>query len=268
MKRFNILILSLLAVFSFASCEKVIDIKLDNAEPRLVVTGRISDESGPYTVKLSQTINYDQPNNFPNISGATVTVKDDNGADETLIETAPGEYSTNSIQGTPGRTYSLAINYEGKDYNAAVKMAAPINIDSVNIEAIILPGGDEAPLLTTYFQDPAGVRNYYYLNYLINGEDSGDFSFLSDELRDGDEIVVGTISEDYATVDVGDTITVQLQCIDASMYNYYLTLEALSDGGGSGIGSTTPDNPTSNITGGALGYFKVYAQMEMDYIIQ
>lgn len=268
MKRINIILLSVLTVFSFASCEKVIDINLDNAEPVLIASGYISDEPGPYIINLSQTINYDQPNTFPEISGAIVTLKDDNGANETLTETAPGEYSTTTIMGTPGRTYSLNINYDGEDYNASVKMAEPIIIDSVRIEAISLPNGEEAPLLTTYFQDPPGEKNYYYLNYLINGEDSGDFSFLSDDLRDGDEITVGTISDDYEDVKIGDTITVQLQCIDASMYEFYTTREALETAGNGGPGASSPNNPIPNITGKVLGYFKVYSQTEKDFIIQ
>ena len=52
------------------------------------------------------------------------------------------------------------------------------------------------------------------------------------------------------------------------MYEYYRTLEALDNGGGGGLGSSTPDNPTSNITNNALGYFKVFSQTEKDFIVQ
>jgi hypothetical protein len=268
MKNLNLFLLAALTIFSFASCEKVIELDLKNTEPRLVVSGSVSDQTGPYAFNITETIDYNQPNDFPLISGATITLSDNNGTSETLTEQSPGLYWANTITGVAGRTYSMKINYENKEYNSTITMAQPISIDSVNIEAFTTFSGEELPLLTTYFQDPPNEKNYYYLNYQINGEDSGDFSFLSDDLRDGEEIVVGTISEDYEGVAIGDTITVQLQSIDASMYEYYRTREALENGGGSGLGSSTPDNPVSNITGGALGYFKVYSQTEKDYIIQ
>jgi hypothetical protein len=265
MKNCNIILLAVLSIFSFASCEKVIDIKLDDAEPRLVISGAISDVDSIPIIKITETISYNQPNNFPEIQDATVIVRDDLGTIDTFVARSTAGYRGVTL-GAPGRTYSLSILYDAQEYNATVKMPQPVNIDSVTIEAINTPGG-EFPLLSTYFQDPPGEKNYYYLNYLINGEDSGDFSFLSDDLRDGEEIVVGTISDDYEGVGPGDTITVQLQSIDASMYEYYRTREALEDGGGSGLGSSTPDNPTSNITNRALGYFNVYSQTEKDFIL-
>jgi len=267
MKKSKLITLSILSILSFASCEKVIDLKLDNTDPRLVISGAISDADSIPIIKITQTIDYNEPNNFPGIQDATVVVRDNfSGADTFQARSRQGYRGV--TLGVPGRTYSLAVFHDGKEYNSSVKMPIPIIIDSVNIKAITGFGGEELPLLTTYFQDPKGEKNYYYLNYLINGEDSGDFSFLSDDLRDGEEIQVGTISDDYEGVEIGDTITVQLQCIDASMYEYYRTLEALESGGGGGLGSTTPDNPVSNITGGALGYFKVFSQTEKDFIIQ
>ncbi len=265
MKNFNILLLAVITIFSFASCEKVIELELKNTEPRLVFDGKLSDQAGPIVFNITQTIDYDQPNNFPQISGAVITLNGNNNS-EVLSEQSPGVYWATAIQGIPGETYSVNINYEGKDYNSSIKMPLPIAIDSVTLDSIVTFRGP-LPLLTTSFQDPAGEKNYYYLNYLINGENSGDYSLLNDDLRDGEEIVVGTISTDYEDVGLGDTITVQLQCIDVTMYNYYRTLEALNDAGGGGLGSTTPDNPTSNITGGGLGYFKVYSQTEQDFII-
>lgn len=266
MKKFNLFLVAVTILFSFASCEKVIELDLDNTEPRLVISGSISDVDSIPIINITQTIDYDQPNNFPEIQNAMVIVQDDLGGMDTFQARSRNGYRGTTL-GVPGRTYNLSVLHDGISYNSSVKMPLPITIDSITIEAFNTPGGD-LPLLTTYFQDPPGEKNYYYLNYLINGKPSGDFSFLSDQLRDGDEITVGTISDDYEDVKIGDTITVQLQCIDASMYDYYRTLEALEDAGGGGLGSSTPDNPTPNITGGALGYFKVFSQTEKDFIIQ
>ena len=47
----------------------------------------------------------------------------------------------------------------------------------------------------------------------------------------------------------GDSIKVWLECIDHGVFEYFRT--ANRDGGH----STSPANPVSNITNGALGYF-------------
>ncbi len=263
-KIFNTLIISAL-IITFTSCEKVIDLPLDNAEPVLVVSANISDQSGPYSVTLSKTIDYDQPNIFPTVSGAIVTIKDNNGADEILTETTPGTYSTSTLQGTPGNTYELTINEDGKTYTSSAMMPNPINIDTVYI-GVFSAFGEPVPILNINFYDTPNEKNYYYLNYLINGEESGDYSLLSDQLRDGELIETGTISDAYEGVGLGDTITVQLQSIDFGMYEYLRTREELDSGGG--FGASTPQNPTSNITGGCLGYFKVYSQTTRDLILQ
>ena len=56
---------------------------------------------------------------------------------------------------------------------------------------------------------------------------------------------------------VGDTITVEMNCIDDKIYTYFSALLQLSGGGGPG-GGITPTNPPSNISNGALGYFSAH----------
>lgn len=266
MKNIKIIIAIAFTIFAFSSCQKVIDLDVKNAPPRFVAYGGVSDQGGPYSITLSKTINYDEPNVFPTVSGATVTIKDNFGNSETLIENVPGVYSTNALIGTVGRTYQLDITESGNTYSSSAKMASPVAIDSVYLGTFSTPGG-LIPALTTTFQDPPGENNYYYINYLINGVELRSYDLISDDLIDGQKIEIFTVG-DYDDIDLGDTITVQLQSIDASMFDYYLALQALDESGGGGLGSSVPNNPTSNITGDVLGYFKVYSQTERDYIIQ
>ena len=57
-----------------------------------------------------------------------------------------------------------------------------------------------------------------------------------------------------------DEVIVELLGIDENVYDYFNTLATiLGDGQGPSSGSTTPSNPNSNISNGALGYFAAYS---------
>ena len=102
------LILSLSTIM-FVACEKVIDIDLNDVEPKIVVEANIDDIEGPYQVKLTKTVNYNQSNMFPTVSDAVVTLSDSEGNTEVLVESVPGIYVSTLIEGVPGRTYTLDI---------------------------------------------------------------------------------------------------------------------------------------------------------------
>jgi len=53
-------------------------------------------------------------------------------------------------------------------------------------------------------------------------------------------------------IKTGDTVRIDMICIDSSVYQYWYGLSSEASGGD---GSASPTNPTSNITGGCLGYF-------------
>jgi hypothetical protein len=114
-------LLILLAVAPlFPACKKVIDVDLNSAAPHIVIEGTMSDQPGPYFVKLSKTVNFSDANTFPTVSGALVKITDNIGTTEILTETNPGTYSTSSaLIGIVGRTYTLTVNSEGKEYSAS-----------------------------------------------------------------------------------------------------------------------------------------------------
>src|SRR5580698_1411472 len=100
-------------------CQKVINIDLNSASPAIVIVGNINDQPGPYTVTLSQTVNFSQPNTFPAVSGAFISIADNTGFIDTLFETSvPGTYNTKKIMGMPGRTYTLKVIAGGQTYTS------------------------------------------------------------------------------------------------------------------------------------------------------
>src|ERR1035437_694632 len=105
-------------LFTFFSCQKVININLNSASPQIVVQGNISNQAEAYSVQLAQTVNFSDPNSFPPVSGAKVLLNDNAGNSDTLKENPAGIYTGSKLSGTPNRSYMLLINANGKNYTS------------------------------------------------------------------------------------------------------------------------------------------------------
>jgi len=79
-------------------------------EDILVVDGHISNQPGPYTIKLSTTSNVQYPKYHP-LTHCQVIIEDDQGTSEELFETAPGVYITDEygLKGESGSSYRIRI---------------------------------------------------------------------------------------------------------------------------------------------------------------
>jgi hypothetical protein len=246
----KISILFIASVIAFSSCTKVIDLKLNSQNPQIVVEGNITNEAGPYTVKLTKTIDFSQPNVFPTVNDAIVKISDGT-ITETLIETSPGIYQTSMLVGTPGKTYSLNIQADGKTITSQATMPAIVPLDSiVFIEDQFVVGGNEPEFLVVpRYLDPITPGNNYRFVLTINDTLDKTFVAYNDDLTNGLQSQRPYFSQD-AIMNLGDTVQMEMQCIDVPMYNYYLGINSNSQ--------TTPANPTNNLTGDALGYFSVH----------
>ncbi|MCD4691932.1 MAG: DUF4249 family protein, partial [Calditrichales bacterium] len=138
----SLIFISFLVVL-FSSCEDVVEIDLNTADPQIVIDAVVTDQPGPYIVKISKTGDFYQPSVFPVVSGALVEISDNAGHSEILEETDPGIYRTDSLQGTPGRNYTLKVIAEGKEYAAASSMPNAIQSDSLS--DVYQPGGSFGP---------------------------------------------------------------------------------------------------------------------------
>jgi hypothetical protein len=242
-----------------ASCTKEIEVDLNASSRLLVIEGNVTDAPGPYTIKLSKTVNFSSPNTYPPVSGATVTISDNTGVTELLTETSPGLYQTHSITGVQGNTYTLRVVAEGKQYNAVSTMPYKINLDSMRFDAQTEPGeSEETYAIIPLYLDPVEFGNNYRFFFSAHGKVDKLYQVSNDNFGNGtiNAQLFFTDSE-YVKILKGDTVEVTMLCIEVNTYNYYYTLSQISDGGI--IGGATPTNPPSNITGNkALGIFSAY----------
>lgn len=244
-----IIIAALFSVLLY-SCKKTIDVELNSSTPRYVVTGDITDQPGPYIVRISKSVDYDKSNNFPPVSGAAVYITDATlSLTDTLTELYPGTYQTHFIKGSPGHMYSLKIITGDETFSSTATMPMAITIDSLYTKDATFGDGTD---IVALYNDPAGIRNFYRLLLTVKDSLSQEIYVHSDDITGG-SLVTHTLKNDIE-VFAGDTITVSLQCIDESVYKYFYDLRQTVE-----QNSFTLSNPQTNIQGNALGYFSAHA---------
>lgn len=136
------LYISLIISLLLSSCLERFDPEIlgSNASV-LVVDGLITDETGPYFVKLYQAVSLNEEP-MP-LEGAGVSIEDSEGPIDFLQETAPGIYQTTFIQGVVGKEYRLNISFDGKSYQSPWELLEKSpSIDNIYFESLELPTRD------------------------------------------------------------------------------------------------------------------------------
>ena len=256
-----LLALSLMAGLS--SCETVIDVDIDPADAKVVIEAELTQGSGPHFVYLRKSVGIDQSNTYPNVSGATVILRDDLGVVDTLTEFAPGGYATGHIVGMPGRTYTLSVSTEGQTYTAESTMPVPVPMDSLYNQTVDFLDGIRYPVFAL-ITDPAGTANQYRYITWVNGIRRAGSVVTEDDTFNGQSTRV-FIQGPGAQIEVGDTVRVQMQAIDAAVYAYFASLSTTGNGPGA---SSAPANPYTNLQGGALGFFSAHAVDEQTFVVR
>lgn len=254
MKIFKIMGLILLALFNF-SCEDVINIKLNDPEAVLVIEGNVINNTSTQTVKVSKTVSISDSSKFKAVSGAQVTITDSDNKVFILREQLqyPGIYVTANLRGKPLQTYSLKVISGGKEYTGASVMPMPVSLDSLGISTVYFRD-EKRQLIEALYKDPPLVPNYYRFVLSLNNVRLKGIYTYSDVFNDG-KGVTAELGDLDLEIKSNDVVRVEMQCIDKQTYRYFEGIYQNKNRGGA---STTPANPVSNISNGALGYFSAH----------
>ena len=260
MKKYLIFQIIVIVLFCLLlSCEKVINLHLETSPSQIVIQGNINDQPGPYIVKISKSVSFDESNVYPAVSGATVIISDNAGNSDTLTEVSSGKYSTSVLQGVPGRIYTLTTKIDGQTYAASSTLPEALEIDSIYVEKTMF--GNEKQI-TIDFTDPANIDNYYRLIEFVNNIQQDQIYVTSDKLYEGKKISYSFMSQDNDNkLETGDKVTIWLECVDKFVYEYFRTADA------NGGQTASPANPTSNISNGALGYFNACSVRKISIVV-
>jgi hypothetical protein len=261
MKAFQLLPMSSFigSIFLLSSCEKVINVDLNESSPHIVIVGVITDSIGPYTVRISESGSYFNQPVLPPVSRAVVIISSNSGIIDTLKETEPGSYLTSKTVGLPGTTYTLRVIFENQEYSGVSTMQSHVSIDSLVLEkgqsiGFGFGGGRGGPRIDihAFFKDPP-EKNFYRLKVYANDTTSAEnYRLYDDQYTNGEEtdLRVGRAI-------AGDKYLIELYSLDMPTYEYYRTLEDILRS--NPIFGSTPANPNTNLSNGALGYFGAYS---------
>jgi len=243
-----------------SGCTKVINLSVPNAAAQLVIQGNVTNAPGPYQVMINSTVPFTAENSFPAVDGAVVTITDNTGVYDSLVETSSGVYTTQgNWQGQPGNTYTLHVTYNGVGYVGTSTMPQPVSLDSVTFDQITRLKKVVIEAVPN-FQDPPGVQNYYQFTETINGELFNKIFVFDDRLSDG-KYVRQPLADDSAHLALGDYVAVSMYCVDENTYTYFRELAQQQNTGTFDavlFTDVAPSDPGSNLSGGVLGYFSAH----------
>src|SRR5450759_813563 len=255
------IVLSLSPLLVFSGCQKVINVDLNEAAPRIVIEGLINDRGGPYSVTITKSGSYFNQPVLLSVSGADVTITDNTGITDTLRETTPGIYVTSRTKGTPGITYTLKVISDNREYSGTSTMLRHVNIDSLKLvksefQRFDLGGNNQHEInmeIHCFFKDPLEEKNFYRIKVLKNDSiNTQNYRLYDDQYTNGRETELRV-----ARAEAGATFRVELLSIDKQTYGYYRTLDDLLYT--NPFFGSTPANPNNNLSNGALGYFGAVA---------
>ena len=262
---------SLLFVLLFLSCDKVVELDLENGDPKIVIDAEIIWEKGTsgnqQSIKITRMAPYYSPTT-PKVSGAQVRVENSKGDVFTFNESEPGLYVCTNFVPAIDMEYKLFVNVDGQTLTATEKLIAVPPVEKIDQEFMADVTGEDLIVVTFYYKDPANQANYYLTDYKSDILPYPEYTSTSDEFVNGNEI-----NEKFTDTDLkpGKVLDITHRGVSKNFYNYMnLILEVTN----SNPFAATPGNirgniiNTSNANNFALGYFRVCEANKLTYVVK
>jgi hypothetical protein len=124
--------------------------------------------------------------------------------------------------------------------------------------------------ITIGYSDPPGIPNYYRWVQYVNGRQEKSIFTASDEFTDGLKIrgqlnYTNDTDDPNRDIKTGDSVRIDMLNLDSAVYQYWFSLRRNASGSGN---TATPANPTSNISGGCLGYFSAQSVSSRSLLVK
>ncbi|WP_162915783.1 DUF4249 family protein [Paraflavitalea soli] len=237
MKQYKLYIVALVALYTFSSCEKVIDVNLPDGEKLPYLDAWITNKPGKQTIKFLRAVNYLENKAPEVVTGAQIVVTDvtDNKTYNFTFQNGAYEYDAGAAAiGIIGHTYKLNITWDGQQFEATDKLTRVTKVDSISVEYRDeeKTSGDEKVgyYAEMHARDLIGGTDYTWirtykngsLNYHVNEmvaidasfyEDASDGYVFIEPFREG-------ITSDGEPYEKGDVVKVVLRSLSKPTYDF------------------------------------------------
>lgn len=268
------IVLTIVTLLILISCEDVVDVDLETAEPKLVIDASLKWQKGTtgneQTIVLTTTTGFYE-DEVPAVIGATVFVTNGNNDVFTFTEIPnTGEYFCANFVPEIDQTYTLTVIYNGETYTATETLKEVPEITSVIQDNEGGFTGDQIEV-RFFYDDIPNLDNYYLIQFNTSITFLPEYDVISDEFFQNNQMFGLYTNED---LNANDNVTLTLQGISESYYNYMNILLGIAGSGGGSPFQTPPATVRGNIVNQtnfdnyALGFFRLSETDTMDYVIE
>ncbi|AZQ44819.1 DUF4249 domain-containing protein [Nonlabens ponticola] len=260
------LLIIMLVVVCF-SCEDVIDVDLNTAEPRLVIEATINREADGETagsIRLTRTADFFEEINEP-VTDAQVRIIDENGNTFEYEHNDLGYYFNDELDIEDDVDYTLEIIDQGQTYRSTEQLIKTVPL--FNPEQEEIDGFGEFTQITAFYDDPEGFGDFYLFRYL--DEFNREIDIRDDEFSDGNVTPTSFFIED---LNPQMEILLTIEGIDQRAFTFYETLLQQGADAGGGPFDTQPATVRGNVINETdssrfpLGYFRISEIYRLNYI--
>ncbi len=264
------IIFLLLSLNSLFSCEEVVQIDLEESDPRLVIEASIlwrkNTVGNVQFIRLTTTAAFfdDQ---IPPAEGASVSVYSETGMEFAFEEMEPGIFRNDQFVPQLNKSYELEIEYKGEVYRAKETLLPVAPLEYIEQTDNGGFGGEDIEL-KAYFTDPRNFQNNYLVRFFY---DDLSIQIYDDEFTDGNQTFAYFTNEDLTS---GEEVGFEIQGISKRYYDYLFILRSQASSGNGGPFQTQPTTVRGNIINTtnpdnfAFGYFRLSETDFLDYTIQ
>ena len=266
---FNVLI-AVIAVTLFGSCEDVIQVDVINTSPKIVVDAFVNNQPDTQTIRLTRSIGYfDSTGTEPAIANAQVSIVDQTASFPKLFVfkyTNNGKYQfvPNPVKGDTfsiGHDYALLVIINKDTLVSFSRLNPTTLIDSLHLVDV---EGNGPPINTTgkyvelYANDRVGQGDFYWIKTFRNDTFSNSINQLNVSAdmgntsngQDGKLFIypvrynqVNDFSRSYKT---GETVRLEIHSLNAVVFAWFNLV--INENRNGGLFATPPANIFSNVT--------------------
>lgn len=260
----TILYILLISIVALSSCTKIIDVDLNESNPKVVLEANYSSEDSTVRVKVSLTSSYFNADPSVDINSAAVTIIDHLGNSIAIPSIENGMYELTNYIPIYNTTYTMNVVYNANSYTANCQMFNAVPLEDITYEYFpSFFGSDPGYAAILNYYDPAGIENYYVVVQTVNSKELNSLTQLilqDDNFTDGNLVERPLFTNNL--FELIDTIALELRAIDKVVYDYLNQIISIT-----ADQSSAPGNPNSNWDNDALGYFNCYSSSRKEVII-